>query len=210
MPAAGWQTQPDGSVIYTLAIPDTLGMRPEDQCDWRWSDVQSDWERAGEPTPGQMRFLAPAEVTDIHWSQPSTQPETEVMIELNRANMRQMTGMRHSSGWVWEMDNQGGLYGQRPLDENRILTMEYDSYRLLSYSIITTDEAGELVSQQTFDAPEDAPDTYSLHLYYHYGSDATEEALWLRDIGWYSYETGKPCEGPAGVEPEKSLPLEGR
>ena len=210
MPDAGWQTQPDGSVIYTLAIPDTLGMRPEDQCDWRWSDAQSDWERAGEPTPGQMRFLAPAEVTDIHWSQPSTQPETELMIELNRANMLQMTGMRHSSGWVWEMDNQGGLYGCRPLEGNRILTMDYDSGLLVSYDILTTDGADELVSQQTFDTPEDAPDTYSLHLYYHYSGDAAEEALWLRDIGWYSYETGKPCEGPAGVEPEKCLPLEVR
>lgn len=210
MPGASWQTGEDGTVVYTLTIPETLGMRPEDQCDWRWSDIQSDWERAGEPTPGQMRFLAPAEVTDIRWSQPSADETVALELELNRANMRQTLGLFFGDGRAWKMDNQGGLYYCRSLDENRILTVEYADDQLLGYEILTIDEAGEPVSQQNFDAPEDAPDTYSLHLYYHFSEDLAQEALWLRDIGWYSYETGKPCEGPAGVEPEKCLPLEVR
>ncbi len=208
MPLARWETLEDGTLAYTLTGVEGLGLQEAHQCDWRWSDASGSWQPEGQPTPGQIRFLAPAEVTDVYWEQPGQNPDLMVMLSLNRGNMRQELGLTSlQDGWWWQMDNQGGLFYTRLLDESRTLTVEYDQFQLLQYDILTIDAAGNPVSQTTYDAPDGSPDTLTLHLYYHYSEDAAQEALWLRDIGWYSYETGKPCEAPEGVNPESCQPL---
>jgi hypothetical protein len=205
LPAARWETLESGDVLYTLTGVESWGVQAAHQCLWQWSDSEQGWQPAGEPVPGQMSFLAPAEMTDLFWEMPATDPELLTAFTLNRQNMLLQAGVSTlQSDRLWQMDNQGGMLCTRRLDENRTLTAEYDNDLLLQYDILTVDENGFPVSQTVFDAPEDAPDTYTLHLYYHYSENAAEEALWLRDIGWYSYETGKPCEGPAGVDAESA------
>lgn len=208
MPQVRWETLEDDTVAFTLTGVERWGVQDAHQCDWRWHESESDWQPEGEPTPGQMRFLVSAEMTDLYWEQPAQAEGMQVLFSLNRENLLQEAGMTSLAGnWSWQVDNRGGLIYSRQLDETRTLTAEYDGYRLLQYDILTVDESGVPVSQTCYDAPDDAPDTYTLHLYYHYSENVTEEALWLRNIGWYSYETGKPCEGPEGVVPENCLPL---
>jgi len=208
LPEARWETLESGEVRFTLTGIERWGVQEQHQCGWLWSDADLGWRQEGEPTPGQLRFTVPAEMTDLYWRETAADPETEIAFTLNRENMLAEAELSSASGdWFWLMDNQGGMSFGRALDSSRMLHAEYEDYRLLQYDILTSDESGALLSQTVFDAPEDAPDTYSLHLYYHYSENAAEEALWLRDIGWYSYETGKPCECPEGVEPEKAVPL---
>lgn len=207
LPAARWETPEDGIVRFTLTGVERWGVPAEQQCQWQWNDADLSWQQSGEPTPGQLCFMVPAVMTDLNWEQAAG--DLQVGFTLNRENMLLAAELRSVSGnWSWMMDNQGGLTFSHAIDANRRLSAEYTNGVLSRYELLTTDENGTPVSQTVFDAPEAAPDTYTLHLYYHYSENVTEEALWLRDIGWYSYETGKPCDGPEGVEPEKIEPLE--
>lgn len=209
LPAAAWETPEDGTVVYTLTGLENWGVQPAHQCDWRWSEAELAWQPEGEPTPGRMRLFTGSEVTDVRWSQPCTDEDLTVTFCLNRANMTQQAALESlSGGWWWQLDQQGGLLYTRALDECRDVTVEYSGYTLLQYEVLTTDPDGAPVSQTVYDAPETSPDTYTLHLYYHYCEDVTKEALWLRDIGWYSYETGKPCDAPEGVQPESCKPFD--
>lgn len=208
LPALTWETGEDGSRILTLTGPDSWGIRAEHQCDWRWNDAALEWEPEGDATPEQLRFHLTPATTSLEWRQACVDPALHVQLALSFDSLWQEMLLEHESGWYWQLDNQGSLIYQRPLTKGRTLTAQYVDGELLEYSILAADAEGDLLWEAVYTPENESSDVFSLRLFYHYDENAVNEALWLRDIGWYSYETGKPCECPEGVELEAYVPLE--
>ena len=206
LPAVTWATREDGAVVYTLTGIDAWGIAPEDQGDWILQE--EDWVRGSDSTPGTLRLIG-SPISDgslMIWERETVHPGEFVQFTLDRSYTAIDARLAKADGSSWWFDDQAQGGFSRPLSGNRSLEAFYMEDALESYSILARDEAGNLQSQATYEAAEDG-DTFELTLFFLYSPNAVNEYLWRKDIGWYSYDTGAPCEAPDGVDLAAYAPL---
>lgn len=206
-PAASWSTLEDGSVAFLLTGLEKWGVPESSMGDWHWNIFTSRWDRGSESTPAQMTLIIPAgqPANTLTWQQPIG--SDTLTLYLSRTGLLQEIRITGADGRYWHMDNQGSLTYNRPLDDRRWLLATYDQYTLLDYSILTMDEAGNLLTQATYSPAEDSA-AFDLSCFFLYSTaNNYQEYLWLKDIGWYSYLTGEPCDCPQGVDLAAYPPL---
>lgn len=211
MPAASWATLEDGAVAFTVTGLEKWGVQENHMGDWCWNAVFNQWERGDETTPGQMTLVIPANqpADSLTWAQPTANEGEDLHLYLSRKGLVVEIQLADVDGNYLLMDNQGGLTFVRFLDENRYVQAVYDQYTLLDYSIHTTDDAGNLLTMATYSS-DDSKDAsaFELACFFVYSTQTNyEEYLWLRDVGWYSYATGEPCDCPEGVQLEECTGL---
>lgn len=209
LPAASWATQEDGTVTFTLTGLEKWGLAEAHAGDWHWNAFTGKWDRGEHSTPGTMTLMIPAgqPAQSIRWEQPTRNEGEQLCLALNRSGLLQEVCLTGADGSYWQMDNQGGLICRRTLDSTHWLLATYDQYALQDYSVHTTDEAGNLLTQAYY-APEDTGDPFELACFFLYSNETGyEECLWIRNVGWYSYETGEPCECPEGIDLAEYPPL---
>ncbi|MBP3650087.1 MAG: hypothetical protein J6K73_09920 [Clostridia bacterium] len=211
LPAVSWATQEDGSFTYTLTGTAQWGVQEAHMGQWRWDEATSTWMPQPEASPGALSLSCPAAVVQsaMLWDAPTADPDVVFLLDLNRSTMLLDAGYENlATGETWQMDNQGGLMYTRPLDDTRVLEAIYDGYTLIEYNIHQSDENGNPLIQACYEPSDADPAIFELGCLFFYSQEMSyEEALWIKDIGWYSYETGAPCEAPEGVDLTQYPPL---
>ncbi len=206
LPAVTWATREDGMVVYTLTNLDSWAIAPEDQGDWILRE--DGWVRGSDSTPGSLSLIcdAPTGGSLLIWERETIHPGEYVQFTLDRVNASIEARLMKADGSAWWFDDlaQGGF--SRPVSGHRTVEVWYTEGVLESYSILTRDGAGNLQSQASYEA-DGAGEAFQLKLFFLYSPDAVNEFLWMKDIGWYSYDTGAPCDPPAGVELGDYQPL---
>lgn len=211
LPEVSWLTLEDGAALYTLTGCERWGVQEADMVPWVWDDSIHQWMDGHQSTPGQITLTYPADadLSTLFWEQPTADPDELFMLDLSRSSMMITAGFDNvSEGYYWQMDNLGGLVFIRPLDGNRTVEAIYDDYTLIEYNIHQSDENGNRLAQACYEPSDEDPSVFQLGCFFLYSPEMDyQEALWIKDIGWYSYETGAPCDAPEGIDLAQYPPL---
>ena len=202
LPAVSWATREDGAVVYTLTGLENWGVPDASMGTWQQQEAGGSWQQL-DAAPADALTLISCNEPDslIFWEVPCTEPGTSLQLYLHRSSMMQELTYTLPDGSSWLMDNRGGLVYNRVLDATHTLEAIYDDYTLVECNLHQSDEAGNRLSQACYNLTEVEPAALELGCFFLYSPEMNyEEALWLKDIGWYSYETGAPCEEPQNVD----------
>lgn len=212
LPEVTWQTQEDGSTLYTLTGVERWALPERAMVNWTWEDSFHQWMDAAQPTPGQITLVYPAnaDLPTVFWDHSTTTQDELFLLDLSRSNLTINAGYDNlPEGFFWQMDNQGGLVYTRWLDDTRSLEAIYDDYALVEYNIHERDADGNRLAQACYTPSDEDPNLFELGCFFHYSPEMNyEESLWIKDVGWYSYETGDVCEAPEGIDLAQYPPLE--
>ncbi|MBE5795072.1 MAG: hypothetical protein E7323_10390 [Clostridiales bacterium] len=211
LPAVSWATPEATTFTYTLTGMDQWGVQEAHMDRWCWDQDTTTWMPQGEPVSGQLMLTCPVDAaqTSFFWEQPTADPDVLFLLDLNRSSQLINAGFENlATGEYWQMDNQGGLIYNCPLDDTRMLEAIYDGYTLIEYNIHQSDAQGNPLVQACYEPTDEDPAVFELGCLFLYSlENSYEEALWIKDIGWYSYETGAPCDAPEQVDLEQYPPL---
>lgn len=212
LPEVSWQTQEDGSTLYTLTGIERWALPESAMVNWTWDDSFHQWMDAAQATPGQLTLAYPADadLSTLFWDHSTTTQDEQFMLDLSRSNLTINAGFDNlTERFCWQMDNQGSLVYTRWLDDTRSLEAIYDDYVLVEYNIHQSDADGNRLSQACYSASDENPDLFELGCFFLYSPEMNyEETLWIKDVGWYSYETGDVCDAPEGIDLAQYPPLE--
>lgn len=208
-PVISWATREDGACVFTIEGLSQWDAAGSLQGTYEYDPEWEDWRRP--PTcivdyPLELLLPAGVDASTVYWTPGPRIGDLTMFLSRDTLTV-EMNGNFYHEG-SWSLNNKGWASLTRPLDGNRTLEAIYDDYTLQEYNIHQSDENGNRLAQACYQPSETDPAVFELGCFFLYSPEMDyEEALWLKDIGWYSYETGEPCDAPEGVDLTQYPPL---
>ncbi len=210
LPAVSWDTAENGDLIFTVTGLENSGLAETHMGDWTFHPETFEWQRGTESTPGQLTLLCPPveAAALLIWQQETTQADVlfELCLSLHAQSVE--VAIIGPGERFWRLSTDGAASLCYPLSDTQTLEAYYDDYTLVEYNLHTADAQGNRLTQACYNPTDADPTQFELSCFFRYSPVTEYEALWIKDVGWYSYLTGEPCEAPEGIDLAAYAPLE--